>query len=146
MLTRANMRRAKNVVTLGVQALIRDDRHCVLLVQHGYRPGWHFPGGGVERGEPVESALRRELEEEVGVVPLLAPQPWGIYAHFDIFPGDHIILFIVNQWRRSRIPVPNYEIRAHDFFDVNDLPQNVSRGTRQRLLEIAGIAPLSATW
>jgi hypothetical protein len=29
---------------------------------------------------------------------------------------------------------------------VNDLPQDVSRGTRQRLLEIAGIAPLSATW
>ncbi len=29
--------------------------------------GWQFPQGGVNRGEPVEEALFRELTEEIGL-------------------------------------------------------------------------------
>ncbi|MBL91885.1 MAG: hypothetical protein CMH56_08775 [Myxococcales bacterium] len=54
-----------------VAALIRDEGK-VLLTQRW--PGghlgltWEFPGGKVEMGETDEQALRRELEEELGVV------------------------------------------------------------------------------
>ena len=61
-------RRPKNLRV--VAALIRADGE-VLLTQR--RPGrhlglsWEFPGGKVEAGETDEQALRRELQEELGV-------------------------------------------------------------------------------
>jgi len=38
-------------MTLGVRALVVDERRRVFLVQHSYVRGWHLPGGGVEPGE-----------------------------------------------------------------------------------------------
>ena len=40
---------------------------ALLLVRPSYRAGWHFPGGGVRRGETPEEAARRELAEEIGL-------------------------------------------------------------------------------
>src|SRR5262249_6495801 len=38
-----------------------------LLVRTSYLAGWHFPGGGIRRGETPEAAARRELDEEIGL-------------------------------------------------------------------------------
>lgn len=55
-------------------ALIFDDPEApsaVLLAEHEGlwedRPFWTPPGGGVEFGEPLADALRREVQEEAGV-------------------------------------------------------------------------------
>lgn len=41
---------------------------ALLLVRCSYRVGWHLPGGSVRRGERPETAARRELAEEIGLV------------------------------------------------------------------------------
>lgn len=55
---------------LGVGGLVIDDG-AILLVQRGQEPlkgYWSLPGGGVETGERLEEAIRREMLEETGLV------------------------------------------------------------------------------
>ncbi len=133
-------------LTLGAQGMVIDAQDRILLVRHTYRPGWHFPGGGVERHETVEAALARELDEEAGVVLKGRPQLFGLYANFPAFPSDHVALFITREWEQPVAPKPNREIAAHGFFARNALPDDIGRSTAQRLREVFEGAPRSPTW
>jgi 8-oxo-dGTP diphosphatase len=57
-------------------AAIVDDQQRVLVSKrpaHVHQGGlWEFPGGKLEKGETVEQALRRELQEELGITPASA--------------------------------------------------------------------------
>jgi 8-oxo-dGTP diphosphatase len=55
---------------VGVGGIVFQGRQ-VLLVKRGKEPGlgrWSIPGGAVDVGESVKSALRREIEEETGLL------------------------------------------------------------------------------
>ncbi|MEO0620283.1 MAG: NUDIX domain-containing protein [Pseudomonadota bacterium] len=133
-------------LTLGAQGIVIDEAGHVLLVRHGYRPGWHFPGGGVERGESIATALERELEEETGVTVTGPTELYGVFTNFEKFPGDHITVFLVRNWERPKIPAPNAEIRETAFFSPDALPDDTASGTRNRLVEIFSGQEMTQTW
>lgn len=138
--------RLSRALTLGAQGAVLDDANRILLVRHTYRPGWHFPGGGVEKGETVQTALARELAEEAGVLLEGPPELFGLYANFAHFPGDHIAVFIVRHWRRPVAPPPNAEIAEQGFFGRDDLPPTIHPPTLRRIAEILDGAERHAHW
>jgi ADP-ribose pyrophosphatase YjhB (NUDIX family) len=53
---------------LTVDAVVRNAEGEVLLIERKHEPrGWALPGGFVDRGETLEQAVARELEEETGL-------------------------------------------------------------------------------
>ncbi len=138
--------RSTRALTMGAQGVVIDPTQRVLLVRHTYRPGWHFPGGGVEKNETVETALSRELEEEVGIFVEEPLELFGLYANFHYFPSDHVALFLVRNWRQPDPPAANREIAEHRFFGLDALPDNLHRATHTRLSEIFDGKPRSDLW
>jgi ADP-ribose pyrophosphatase YjhB (NUDIX family) len=129
-------------LTVGVRGLVFDAQGRVFLIKHSYVPGWHLPGGGVEHGETLATALARELREE-GNIELLGPaELYGIYGNRRTARRDHVALYVVRSFRQTAPPQPNREIVAHGFFATDALPADTSRATRERIDELlTGRAP-----
>jgi ADP-ribose pyrophosphatase YjhB (NUDIX family) len=138
--------RMRRGFTLGAQGAVIDGDGRVLLVRHSYRPGWFFPGGGVEWGETLETALARELDEEVGVTLTEAATLHGMFSNFGNFPGDHIAVFVVRHWERRDDYRKLGEIAEAGMFSRQDLPERIDAGTRARIAEIFDGGRPRALW
>lgn len=133
-------------LTLGVRAVIRSDDGRFLLVRHTYTAGWHFPGGGVEKGETVEEALCKELRQETGLALVATPRLHAIFLNADVSQRDHVLLYLCVAKGDIKQRPKSMEIAEVGYFDAHDLPNGTEAGTIRRIQEIIEKTPPPALW
>lgn len=108
-----------------VRALIVDENDSVLLVRLVFPHGawWVLPGGGVEPGEPVHTALHRELAEEVGLRgATIGAHLWSrthVFAMNQHWDGQREDVFLVRTARFEPSPVLDPEqLRAESLHEI----------------------------
>ncbi|HZD90610.1 MAG TPA: NUDIX hydrolase [Pseudolabrys sp.] len=122
-------------------AVVRDGK--LLVVRRARRPAlnlYSFPGGGVELGETLTEAVRREVREETG----LDIEPVGLAGEREVIVRDpagqverhFVILCFATRWRAGE-PVLNDELDDARWVDPSEL-----RGLRTTdgLVEMAALA------
>ena len=132
--------------TLGARAMVIDGAGRIFLVKHSYVDGWHLPGGGVETGETILTALARELAEEGNILLTAPPLLHGVFFNKRMSRRDHVALYIVREFRQDAMPRPNHEIVGHGFFAPDALPEGVGRATRARIAEVLDDVAVSEVW
>lgn len=139
---RRRLQRRLHFATLGVKALVINDKQEVLLVEHTYTDGWHLPGGGVHPGETPYEAMCRELKEETGLIVLESAPLFAIYTHEINGATDYPVLYIVNSFEIIPKIAPCAEIKQMGWFGLGSLPENTKPHTRQRVKEaLQGLVP-----
>ena len=133
-------------MTLGVRGVVLDGDNNIFLVRHGYVAGWHLPGGGVEVGETIAEALRRELIEEGRIELASEPELHGFFFCSHVSSRDHVAVYVIRRFSQDRLPEPNREIAACGFFSATALPDGTTEGTRLRIREVLDGMPRIATW
>lgn len=111
-----------------VRVVLLDPADRVLLL-HGFEPAdpaltwWFTPGGGVEAGEGLEAAARRELMEETGIAEVeLGPVIWRRRSTFS---------FVGRRWANDEwYHLGRTEVTDVDLSGLTELELATITGTR----------------
>ena len=108
---------------VAVGVLIRESDNALLITSRPAgkpRAGWwEFPGGKLEAGETVEQALRRELQEELGIT-INNCIAWKVTEH------DYPHALVRLHWCKVTQWTGNFEMREGQQMSWQQLPLTVS--------------------
>jgi len=132
-------------MTMGVRAACFDRSGRVFLVRHSYVPGWHMPGGGIERRETSHDALVKELREEGNLTIVGEPQLFQVYLNTSASRRDHVVFYRADV-EQTAPRKPDAEIVECGFFALDALPEGTTEATRRRLRELSGEEAAAHYW
>ncbi|HET8668654.1 MAG TPA: (deoxy)nucleoside triphosphate pyrophosphohydrolase [Terriglobales bacterium] len=120
--------------------IIRDPDEVLICQRTKYQPmplKWEFPGGKIEYGEAPWDALRRELDEELGIKAKIGDEVARIKHHYKNGGAVELRFFIVEEFqgelenrifREIRWAKRN-ELPTYDFLDADTvLIQDIAAG------------------
>lgn len=120
-------------IILVVAAALVDADNRILIAQRP--PGkklegfWEFPGGKVDTNENPETALKRELEEELGIkvqIDCIAPLTFASHTYDDF----HLLmpLYVCRKWEGFAVGKEKQQlkwVRAHELRDYPLPPADI---------------------
>lgn len=115
--------------TLGAKCLIEHDGSFLLVrLNYGHRL-WTTPGGGVDRGEALDQAARREAFEEAGILPDHVTK-LGEYTNTHQYKIDTVHVFYYRA-KSKDFKIDGFEIAEAAWFKPDSLPPNRTPSTNQ---------------
>jgi 8-oxo-dGTP diphosphatase len=81
---------------------------------------WEFPGGKIEEGEQPRDALRRELEEELGILATVGDEVKRIQHEYPNGGMVELRFFVVREYKKE---IENRIFRDMQWAEPKDLPK-----------------------
>jgi len=128
------MKPGKDFIGSGVGAVIMNERAEILLLKRKKAPEkgyWSIPGGTVEFGEKLNTAITREIEEELGVkVKVLCLL--GVTDHIVEAENIHWIspVFLVKIIKGKPLNKEPHKHAEVKWFALNKLPKKITLTTK----------------
>lgn len=116
------------------------NRNKILLVKRRntpFRGWWDLPGGFINRGEPSEKALEREVREESGLR-IKSRTLFGLYhgIYPSVIDPFHVlsVVYIVKP-QGVVCTVDKKEVSAVEWFSKKELPKRIAFDSNQRVIK-----------
>ena len=117
---------------VGICAAARTDDGRWLLIRRADTGTWALPGGTLEWGETLRDGLRREMEEEAGVLSCEVQRVVGVYSKPERDPRFHAVTIVVACVIAAPTKAPSnpLEILEARLFAESELPRDMAMGMR----------------
>jgi 8-oxo-dGTP diphosphatase len=125
---------------VGICAVARTADGRLLLVRRADTGTWALPGGTLEWGEQLATAIPREVEEETGAGWVKLGRVTGVYSRPDRDPRFHAVTVCVTAEVSEPLRGPKnvLEIREAKLFAPDAIPSELAMGMRDMLDDADG--------
>ena len=133
------------ILTAGVGLLVFNDENKVLMQLRTDYNSWGFPGGAMELGESFEEVAKRELKEETNlevdelklIKVLSGKDTYREYPNGDKL-YDITAIYVIKKYHNN-LKINDDESKKLDWFDINDLPLNMTEHTKNYIKKFGNI-------
>lgn len=124
-----------------VAALIWQDGKILVCQRTRHQPmplKWEFPGGKIEEGEQPRDALRRELDEELGIIAVIGDEVARIQHRYPTGNSVELRFFNVHEYSgelenrifKTIVWANPVELPSYDFLEADlELVQGLASGS-----------------
>lgn len=129
---------------VGVNVAVIEEEKILLTKREDFGV-WCLPGGGVDEGESIGEAAVREAVEETGLEVKLK-RLIGIYSMPEARAWANLIVAFVGEAVGGSLKAQAGEVLEMKFFPMDEIPENLLWGHRQRISDAVNGKGESAVW